>query len=232
MGGSLNFTPGQQRLSLLSDANISAVTKAAVTAWGIQQERKGGTASVLGTVARLTGEHWQAVNAVAGIARDIGIFGMLGGGTAGAAAATPELSATLSESERSMRVAAQLGFEPAASTAGFYTGLAGPHGRGPLSTAAAVSQYFEILQLGGTIAETWGGKYLNAVERLMKLDQWVWEAASSSYAWSVGEAGGRAVFLRGGAVNLGSIWSRLEAPILQSGNVPIQTHLRVLQLWE
>ena len=48
-------------------------------------------------------------------------------------------------------------------------------------------------------------------------------------AWEAVEAGVRPVFLRSGAVNLGSIWKRLEAPVLQTGNVPIQVHLRVIQ---
>ena len=126
---------------------------------------------------RLTGEHWQEVNAGLQIARDVTIFRALsrwpGSQGVGAAAAAPEVSATLSESEHAMRVAAQLGFEPEAGTAGFYSGLA-PKG-GSLSTAAGVSQYFQRLQLGGTIAETWGGAYLNALERQgLTLDWWVW----------------------------------------------------------
>ena len=230
------FAPGREHLNVLGDANISAATKAAVTAWGIQQQRKGGIAGVLGTVARLTGEHWDGVNTGLGIARDVGFFGAIsrwsGARTAGAAGAAPEASATLSESEHAMRVAAKLGFEPEGRAAGFYTGLAGKHG-GPLSDAAGVSRYFDRLRLGGTVAETWGGAYLNALERQgLKLDRPLLDAMSSSYAWSVADAGGRAILLRTGAVRAGSIWTRLEAPILRTGNVPIQVHLRVFQQWE
>ena len=146
---------------------------------------------------------------------------------AGAASAASAVGPALSESEshHAMRVARQLGFKPEAEI-----GTAGLYNR--VGTAAEVSRYFLRLGIGGTIAETWGGAYLNALERQgVAMARWVWPEASEQYAKSIVQTGGKAVFLRSGTVSPTSIFVTHEAPILQAGRVPIQTHLRVIQPW-
>jgi RHS repeat-associated protein len=133
--------------------------------------------------------------------------------------------AAVSETERAWKTAAELGFETEGAARGFYSGLE--------MSPAQVSTYFERLQLGGTIAETWAGAYLNALERQgVKLERWIWDAGSSSYARHVVETEGRATFVRSGVVRPSSTWIREERPILRSGNTPIRVHLRVFQEWE
>ncbi len=126
-----------------------------------------------------------------------------------------------------MRTAARLGFE-LGGRPGFYAGL------GTSVTPTLVSKYAEGLRLGGILAQTPGGAFLNALQNALQnlrvplqLQPWVWRAASAFYAWEAVNRGAQVFVIRAGTLYPSSIWL-LERAILRSGGIPIEVHLRVL----